>query len=176
MPPVQKEFNPLINGNQAERFRKMEPGSTEQEKYSQSESGKSEYGVATENGKSDIGASGINQAVLTAPGGSAGTVSDESYKKYKQIEAVMEEDLGEIYNNLTPQEQKAFKIKGEETARSVFKLVYRQTKVKVKKIVKLIREWLKSVPGINKFFLEQEAKIKADKIVALAGESKKIEF
>jgi len=102
--------------------------------------------------------------------------TDESYAKYKQIEKVLEEDLGEIYNNLTPSEQKIFKIKGEETARSIFQLVYHKTKVKVKKVVKLIKNWLKSVPGINKFFLEQEAKIKADKIVALAGESKKVEF
>lgn len=103
-------------------------------------------------------------------------VMDESYARYKQIEKVLEEDLGEIYNNLTPQEQKAFKIKGEEVTRSIFQLVYHQTKVKVKKIVKLIRMWLKTVPGINKFFLEQEAKIKADKIIALADETKKIEF
>lgn len=110
------------------------------------------------------------QSSQTAP------VTDDSYRKYKQIESVLEEDLGEIYNNLTPAEQKAFKIKGEETTRSIFQLVYQKTKIKVKKIVKLIRNWLKAVPGINKFFLEQEAKIKADKIVALTGESKKIEF
>ncbi|MFA6526222.1 MAG: hypothetical protein WCT26_02285 [Candidatus Buchananbacteria bacterium] len=96
--------------------------------------------------------------------------ADESVLRYKQIEKVLEEDLGEIYNNLTPQEQKAFKIKGEETARSIFQLVYHKTKVKIKKIVKLIKAWLKAVPGINKFFLEQEAKIKADKIAALVDE------
>ena len=29
----------------------------------------------------------------------------------------------------------------------------------------LIREWLKVIPGINKFFLEQTVKIKTDKII-----------
>ena len=37
-----------------------------------------------------------------------------------------------------------------------------------RKILKLIRSWLKLIPGVNKFFLEQEAKIKTDKIVDLA--------
>jgi hypothetical protein len=42
-----------------------------------------------------------------------------------------------------------------------------QTKIKVNKIIDLIRRWLKLIPGINKFFLEQEVKIKADKIIRL---------
>lgn len=102
--------------------------------------------------------------------------TDPAYQAYKKIEAVLEEDLGEIYNNLTPKEQKAFKIKGEEVTRSIFQLVYHQTRVKVKKIIKLIRSWLKVIPGMNKFFLEQEVKIKADKIIDLAKANKKIEF
>ena len=36
--------------------------------------------------------------------------------------------------------------------------------IQMKKILKLIREWLLIIPGVNKFFLEQEAKIKAEKI------------
>jgi hypothetical protein len=42
----------------------------------------------------------------------------------------------------------------------------------VKKILALIRDWLKLIPGVNRFFLEQEAKIKTDKIL-LAAEEKK---
>jgi hypothetical protein len=33
--------------------------------------------------------------------------------------------------------------------------------------LKLIREWLLIIPGVNKYFLEQEAKIKTDKIQQL---------
>ena len=40
-------------------------------------------------------------------------------------------------------------------------------KVKVKEIVKLIIEWLKIIPGASRYFLEQEAKIKTDKILKL---------
>ena len=38
---------------------------------------------------------------------------------------------------------------------------------KAKKIFQLILEWLKLLPGINRFFLEQEAKIKTDRIIHL---------
>lgn len=41
------------------------------------------------------------------------------------------------------------------------------TKVQTKKIVELLLAWLRIIPGVNRFFLEQEAKIKADKLLAL---------
>jgi hypothetical protein len=102
--------------------------------------------------------------------------NDPNYQAYKQIEGILSEDLGEMYNKLTPKDQQIFKAKGEETARSIFQLVYGKTKIKVKKIIKLIRNWLKVIPGINKFFLEQEAKIKTDKILGLTQDDKKIRF
>ena len=43
-------------------------------------------------------------------------------------------------------------------------------KVKVNKIIALIRDWLKLIPGINKFFLEQETKIKADNLLEYKAE------
>jgi hypothetical protein len=82
----------------------------------------------------------------------------------KDIENILEEDLGEIYFKLTPEEQNEFKSKGEQTARDI-SLLMQKTKIKAKKIIELIKNWLKIIPGINKFFLEQEAKIKADKIL-----------
>lgn len=118
----------------------------------------------------------IRPAVNAPAAAPTAVTADEARRKYEAIEKVLEEDLGEIYNNLTPAEQKLFKMKGEEAARNIFKLVYHQAKVKVKKIIKAIRSWLKSVPGINKYFLEQEAKLKADKIVKLADTDQKIEY
>lgn len=114
-----------------------------------------------------------NAAAATAP---AAISADEAHLKYQAIEKVLEEDLGEIYNSLAPAEQKLFKLKGEEAAKNIFKLVYHQSKIKVKKIIKAIRDWLKSVPGMNKFFLEQEAKLKADKIVKLADPDQVIDY
>jgi hypothetical protein len=45
--------------------------------------------------------------------------------------------------------------------------------VSTKKIFVLIRAWLKIIPGVNRFFLEQEAKIKTDKILFVTEEEKK---
>lgn len=83
-----------------------------------------------------------------------------------QIEKIMEEGIGEAYQELTAIQKQHFKIKGEQTAQ-VIRLLLQKTKVKVKKVFQLILEWLKMLPGINRFFLMQEAKIKTDKILAL---------
>jgi hypothetical protein len=83
-----------------------------------------------------------------------------------KVEKIMEEGLKDAYRELTPVQRQEFKIKGEETAFKIRQLL-RSTRVKVKSIFKLLIEWLKLLPGVNRFFLEQEAKIKADKILAL---------
>ncbi|MFZ2189657.1 MAG: hypothetical protein WA057_06330 [Candidatus Magasanikiibacteriota bacterium] len=81
-----------------------------------------------------------------------------------QIEKIMEEGLGDAYKELTPIQKQEFKIKGEEVAWEIRNMV-KQAHVKVKTIFRLLLEWLKMLPGINRFFLEQEAKIKTDKII-----------
>src|SRR3989338_9819453 len=83
-----------------------------------------------------------------------------------KIEKIMEEGMGDAFSRMSPVAKQEFKIKGEETARKVRALL-QAGHIKVKKIFRLILEWLKILPGINRFFLEQEAKIKADKIIAL---------
>lgn len=79
------------------------------------------------------------------------------------LEGILAEDLGEIYNNLPEDKKPLFKQKGEEVAGAVKQMID-SGKVRVKNILKLIKEWLQLIPGVNKFFLEQEAKIKTDNI------------
>ena len=88
-----------------------------------------------------------------------------------KVEKILEEGLSDAYNQLSPIAKQEFKIKGEKTAAKISELL-RSAHVKVKKIIKLIIEWLRLLPGINKFFLEQEAKIKTDKILALKDKQK----
>ena len=83
-----------------------------------------------------------------------------------QVEKIMEEGLADAFKEMTPIQKQEFKIKGEKMALEIRRLL-KNTHVKVKSIFKLVLEWLKMMPGINKFYLEQEAKIKADKIIAL---------
>ncbi|MDP3245251.1 MAG: hypothetical protein Q8M83_06390 [bacterium] len=88
-----------------------------------------------------------------------------------QVEKILEEDLEDIYFNLPPETRQKFHDKGEETAGKI-RLILGQAKIQVKKILNLIRDWLKIIPGVNKFFLEQEAKIKTDKILLLVENEK----
>jgi len=88
-----------------------------------------------------------------------------------KVEKILEEDLEEFYFSMPPEERKIFKEKGEEAASRIEKMV-KTGKTVARKILKLIREWLKLIPGVNRFFLEQEAKIKTDKIVVLAEREK----
>ena len=83
-----------------------------------------------------------------------------------RVEKIMEENLADAYRALDPVKRQEFKIKGEATAQAIRQLL-NKTKVKIKKIFQLILEWLLFLPGINRFYLEQEAKIKADRILAL---------
>lgn len=89
---------------------------------------------------------------------------------YQAVEKILEADLGEVYRELPPDKQREFKIKGEVTAVQIARLLD-SSKIKLtqlsQKIFALLINWLKIIPGLNRFFLEQEAKIKADKILTL---------
>ena len=84
----------------------------------------------------------------------------------KQVEKIMEEDLAEAYAALDPIKRQEFKLAGERTAYQIRELL-KKTHVKIKKIFFLLLQWLMLLPGVNRYFLEQEAKIKVDKILAL---------
>ena len=90
-----------------------------------------------------------------------------------EIENILSQGLDELYKELPENRQKEFKQKGEETAGKI-SILLNSTKVKVKKIIGLIKEWLKMIPGVNKLYLEKEAKIKADKLMQLKNEKEEI--
>lgn len=87
-------------------------------------------------------------------------------QRVKDIENVLARDLEDEFVKMSPEDQKEFKEKGEETAAKI-NILLEKAKANVGKIVKLIRKWLAMIPGVNKFFLEKEAKIKADEIIRL---------
>ena len=87
----------------------------------------------------------------------------------EKIEDVLEEDLEDIYFQLPQNKQAEFAKKGEETAIQIKRLLG-HVKVRVGKILELIKNWLRFIPGVNKYFLEQEAKIKTDKILKIKEE------
>ncbi len=84
----------------------------------------------------------------------------------KVVEAILEEDLEEIYGKLTPAVQQRFRLVGEQTTHQVAQLLA-EMKIQIEKIIGLIRKWLALIPGVSKFFLEQATKIKMDKLMRL---------
>lgn len=95
------------------------------------------------------------------------SVKDETTKS---VEGVLEDGLEDTYKNLSPDVQKKFRSEGEKVTNEIAEMV-RKTNVKAQKVLKLIREWLKVIPHINRYFLDQEAKIKTDKIMHLEDEN-----
>ena len=89
-----------------------------------------------------------------------------------RVENILEEDLADLYVKMNKPTQEKFKKVGEETALNIAKILS-QAKYQVKKIFDLIVAWLKIIPGLNQFFLEQEAKIKTDRILELEKQNYK---
>jgi len=88
----------------------------------------------------------------------------------KEVESILASGLDDLYNNLEPAKKIEFRSTGEKTAKTIA-LMINSVKYKIYEILDLIRGWLLLVPGINKFFLEQEVKIKTDKIISLEKKS-----
>jgi len=108
----------------------------------------------------------------TAPKQSIASQKKDKDKLEKEIEEVLSEDLQDMYLSMPQEKQKIFKEKGEETVSKIHQIVH-ATKFNAKKVFHLIRDWLKMIPGINRFFLEQEAKIKTDKVLIVVEEEKR---
>gem|GEM_PF-542919 len=88
----------------------------------------------------------------------------------ERIENILSEGLEEEYKKLPPAIQAEFRQKGEETTGRIKKLL-ESSKVKVKQVLALILQWLRVIPHVNRYFLEQEAKIKADKIMDITRQN-----
>lgn len=93
-------------------------------------------------------------------------ISDSDQVLMKKIDGILSEGLEDVFLKMDPIKQKIFKEEGEKTVLKITEVIS-HTKFKVKKVIELIKNWLKIIPGINRYFLEQEAKIKADKIIKL---------
>lgn len=94
-------------------------------------------------------------------------VDDDYYaRREREIDNFLAEGLSETFLAMSPEKQKVFKEEGEKTAKKINELL-NAAKINVSKIISLIKKWLSLITGVNKFFLDQEAKIKADKIIKI---------
>ncbi|OGL79771.1 hypothetical protein A3J43_03480 [Candidatus Uhrbacteria bacterium RIFCSPHIGHO2_12_FULL_54_23] len=116
---------------------------------------------------------GVKAAPSAAsPAAPAPATPAEKSVQLQRIEAVLQSDLEDLYFQMDEAHRTLFKEEGEKTARAIDQLMA-AARATAQKILYLIQRWLRLIPGINKFFLEQEAKIKTDKMMALADEKKK---
>ncbi len=88
-----------------------------------------------------------------------------------EIEKIMSEGLADIYQGLDSATQQRVKTEGEEAANKIEKLI-EEGKAAGKKVLHILRDWLKKIPGVNKYFLEQESKIKTDDIMSMARKTR----
>lgn len=84
----------------------------------------------------------------------------------KEIEEVLSDGLIPLYQSMTPDEQVKFRNAGDAAAAKI-EVMVTTFKATAKKIVDIIRVWLLNIPRVNNLFLEQESKLKTDKILDL---------
>lgn len=85
---------------------------------------------------------------------------------YIEVEKILEDGLGPFVETMEPKAKDRFVKKGREVTTIIANMV-RHMHVKTKDVFRLLKEWLLTIPGVNKFFLEQEVKIKTDRITEL---------
>ncbi len=86
--------------------------------------------------------------------------------KVIEIEGIMASGLDDVYMTLPPEQRQKFRILGEQTAININQLV-QSGKANWRKIKDLLMNWLRLIPGVDKYFLEKEAKLKADRLMKL---------
>ena len=86
------------------------------------------------------------------------------------IENILAEDLYDTYQSMPYDLKIKFKTEGEKISQKIENLIL-NTKISfkklVRKILKLLKKWLSMIPNATRYFIEQEAKIKLDKLLKL---------
>lgn len=93
-------------------------------------------------------------------------LSNEEKEREEKIEEILSEGLDDVFLGLPLKKQEEFKVEGEKAVAKINTLL-NKAKINVEKIISIIKSWLSIIPKVNRFFLEQEAKIKTDKIIKL---------
>lgn len=118
----------------------------------------------------DAPTSSVTQAVAATDDATSTLVAAPAKDEVTlELEKILEDGLGEYVSSMPDEARTRFLYKGQETAQRLAIMV-NGVKIQAKKVVELIRDWLLTIPGVNKFFLEQEAKIKTDRVLSFSEE------
>lgn len=113
----------------------------------------------------------VPQAAVAAP---AEQIIPDRDEDLVMIENILSENISNIYNELSDAQKRVFRQKGEEAALKI-KGLLKKARVAAHEILNIIKEWLQTLPRISHYFLEQESKIKTDKILQMKREGQEIE-
>lgn len=146
----------------------IEPKEIKERSLEEAEAEGAEILAATEAVKKDFEAH--KEDIGTVAQATQHSVSQQSKPKpLAKVEDVLSDGLDAYFTKMPADKQAEFKKVGEETASEIWKLL-KSVKVKVVEILDLIRRWLGTIPGVNRFFIEQESKLKTDQLIRLKEE------
>jgi len=156
---IESDIEKSIKTSEKIEVSKKEQIQVPEQKFETPSEKQEEVSEKIEEGKSGAEMPGVSGALPTS-------AIQRHKEREKEIERVLEQDLEDFYLSMGEEKRMEFKISGEKTARAINTMI-ETGKLQAKKIIELIRQWLSIVPGINKFFVEQQTKIKTDKIMQM---------
>lgn len=106
----------------------------------------------------------VEEDVITQP------ILQEHVPSQQDIEHVLSDGLKELYEALPVEQQRQLKESGELLTVKIQEL-FVAAKATASSVLALVMAWLKSIPGVNRYYLEQEAKIKTDALLHLNDRS-----
>jgi len=89
----------------------------------------------------------------------------------REVESILAEGLDDAYAAMDPLSKKEFKEEGEHAASEIRSLLA-DARIKIHRVLKILTDWLRMIPGVSRLFVEQEAKIKTDRLLALRNKGK----
>lgn len=125
-----------------------------------------EGGATAEKSEGAGASSAATQSAQTASDAPTDAVMIVQDEVMLEVEKILEDGLGAYYRDWPEEAQVQFRQKGKEVSGEIANMV-RTLSVQARRVLKLIHDWLLTIPSVNKFFLEQEAKIKTDRILDL---------
>lgn len=120
-------------------------------------------------GEDEVAATAAAEAALSSSATAVAQAIAAKDEYHVRIEQVLDEHMEDVVRDMTPAKQEEFRQVKEETAANI-RVKLGGVKVHFVEILVLIQKWLMLIPSVSRFFLEQESKIKTDKIKKIADE------
>lgn len=85
---------------------------------------------------------------------------------FEAVEKVLEKDLKPLYDAMPSSKKELFRVRGERATQKIRDAVA-AGKLNKYRTMKVLREWLNTIPQVNKYWIGQEVKNRADDLVDL---------